>query len=63
MFVCFMNTDRTDTSDFSVSKAKQFVLFVKFVVKPRYPQSASSVFVCFMNTDSTDSDFSVSKEK
>ena len=29
-----MTTDCTDTPDFSVSKAKPFVLFVKFVVKP-----------------------------
>ena len=34
VFVCFMNTDCTDSPDFSISKDKPFVLFVKFVVGP-----------------------------
>ena len=32
VFVYMMTTDCTDTPDSSVSKAKPFVLFVKFVV-------------------------------
>ncbi len=64
--VCFMNTDCTDSPDFSVFKAKPFVLFVKFVVfrTPTSVESESSVFVYMMTTDCTDPpDFSVSKAK
>ena len=40
VFVYMMTTDCTDPPNFSVSKAKPFVLFVKFVVGPIF---------CFMS--------------
>ena len=43
-----MNTDCTDSPDFSVSKAKPFVLFVKFVVGQNKISVESAFYVKFL---------------